>query len=339
MTLSHDDWEQERGALLGRTISELGLSIRGTPLESLVTQLYAELDAKGVAFHPPVYLSDQWGCPEGTPIIGVPFYLADARLARLEQEVAVDLESERDSMRYLRHEAGHAINYAYRLHEREDWRALFGRYELPYRDRFHVDPFSRDHVRHILGFYAQKHPDEDFAETFAVWLTPALDWRRRYAGWGALKKLEWVDRVMRQVGQDAPEVPAPGEDDLPVEAMHWTIGEHYAEFEEPVPIGDPAQFDDELLDVFAARDDAPEGEPAAEFLRRHRREVVRRIAYWTGEQTTTVRGFIDHLVGRAEALELRVSGLEAATLIELTAFGTAVIAHWRSTTALREEDE
>ena len=339
MTLSHDDWEQERGALLGRTISELGLSIRGTPLESLVGQLYAELDAKGIAFHPPVYLSDQWGCPEGTPIIGVPFYLADARLARLEQEVAVDLESERDSMRYLRHEAGHAINYAYRLHAREDWRALFGRYELPYRDRFHVDPFSRDHVRHILGFYAQKHPDEDFAETFAVWLTPALDWRRRYAGWGALKKLEWVDRVMREVGQDAPEVPTPGEDDLPVEAMHWTIGEHYAEFEEPVPIGDPAQFDDELLDVFAARDDAPDGEPAAEFLRRHRREVVRRIAYWTGEQTTTVRGFIDHLVGRAEALGLRVSGLEASTLIELTAFGTAVIAHWRSTTALREEDE
>ena len=339
MTLSHDDWEQERGALLGRTISELGLSIRGTPLESLVGQLYAELDAKGIAFHPPVYLSDQWGCPEGTPIIGVPFYLADARLARLEQEVAVDLESERDSMRYLRHEAGHAINYAYRLHEREDWRALFGRYELPYRDRFHVDPFSRDHVRHILGFYAQKHPDEDFAETFAVWLTPALDWRRRYAGWGALKKLEWVDRAMREVGQDAPEVPTPGEDDLPVEAMHWTIGEHYAEFEEPVPIGDPAQFDDELLDVFAARDDAPDGEPAADFLRRHRREVVRRIAYWTGEQTTTVRGFVDHLVGRAEALGLRVSGLEASTLIELTAFGTAVIAHWRSTTALREEDE
>ena len=339
VTLSHDDWEQERGALLGRTISELGLSIRGTPLESLVGQLYAELDAKGIAFHPPVYLSDQWGCPEGTPIIGVPFYLADARLARLEQEVAVDLESERDSMRYLRHEAGHAINYAYRLHEREDWRALFGRYELPYRDRFHVDPFSRDHVRHILGFYAQKHPDEDFAETFAVWLTPALDWRRRYAGWGALKKLEWVDRAMREVGQDAPEVPTPGEDDLPVEAMHWTIGEHYAEFEERVPIGDPAQFDDELLDVFAARDDAPDGEPAADFLRRHRREVVRRIAYWTGEQTTTVRGFVDHLVGRAEALGLRVSGLEASTLIELTAFGTAVIAHWRSTTALREEDE
>jgi hypothetical protein len=104
-----------------------------------------------------------------------------------------------------------------------------------------------------------------------------------------------------------------------------------------VPIGDPAQFDDELLDVFASRGDAPEGEPAGDFLRRHRREVVRRIAFWTGEQTTTVRGFIDHLVHRADALGLRVTGLEASTLIELTAFGTAVIAHWRSTTAIRED--
>lgn len=337
MSLSHDDWERERGALLGRRISELGLSMRGTALEALVTQLHAELDAKGISFHPPVYLSDQWGCPEGTPIIGVPFYLADTRLSRLEQELAVDLETERESMRYLRHEAGHAINYAYRLHERADWRARFGRYELPYRDRFHVDPFSRDHVRHILGFYAQKHPDEDFAETFAVWLTPGLDWRRRYAGWGALRKLEWVDAVMREIGRDAPDVPTPTEDDLPVEAMHWTIGEHYADFEEAVPIGDPAQFDDELLDVFASRDEAPEGESAGDFLRRHRREVVRRIAFWTGEQTTTVRGFIDHLVQRADALDLRVTGLEASTLIELTAFGTAVIAHWRSTTAMRED--
>jgi hypothetical protein len=337
VSLPLDDWESERGALLGRRISELGLSMRDTALEALVAQLYRELDARGIAFHPPVYLSDQWGCPEGTPIIGVPFYLADTRLSRIEQEVSVDLESERESMRYLRHEAGHAINYAYRLHERPDWRALFGRYDAPYRDRFHVDPFSREHVRHILGFYAQKHPDEDFAETFAVWLTPELDWRRRYAGWGALRKLEWVDRVMRELGGEAPAVPTPRDEDLPVEAMHWTIGEHYADVEERVPIGDPAQFDDELLAVFAASEDAPAGESAAEFIRRHRFESVRRIAHWTGEQTATVRGFVDHLIARADALGLRVSGLEASTLIELTAFGTAVIAHWRSTAALREE--
>jgi hypothetical protein len=66
-------WEQERGALLGRRISDLGLSIRGSRVERLVDALYAELEAKSIAFRPPVYLSDQWGCPDGTPLIGVPF--------------------------------------------------------------------------------------------------------------------------------------------------------------------------------------------------------------------------------------------------------------------------
>ena len=133
---SSDDWEGQRRALLSKRISELGLSIRGTLIEQLVERLYRELDARGLAFRPPVYLSDQWGCPDGTPLIGVPFYLADPRLTKLEEEMAVDVEGERDAMRYLRHEAGHAFNYAYRLYERADWHALFGPYSRPYRERY-----------------------------------------------------------------------------------------------------------------------------------------------------------------------------------------------------------
>src|SRR5438874_2580654 len=180
---SRDEWERERGALLGRRISDLGLSIRGTFIEHLVDRLYEELAAKGLALRPPVYLSDEWGCPEGTPLIGVPFYLADPRLSRIEEEVAGDVENERDIMRFLRHEAGHAFNYAYRLYDRADWRRLFGPYSRPYAERFRANPFSREYVRHILGWYAQKHPDEDFAETFAVWLTPGRNWEREYGSW------------------------------------------------------------------------------------------------------------------------------------------------------------
>ena len=146
---------------------------------------------RGIAFRPPVYLSDQWGCPDGTPLIGVPFYLADARLERIEAEHVGGVESDDEAMRYLRHEAGHAINYAFRLYERAGIRArCSATYARPYRERYRADPLSRAHVRHILGWYAQKHPDEDFAETFAVWLTPGLDWRTEYAGWPALAKLE-----------------------------------------------------------------------------------------------------------------------------------------------------
>ena len=328
------NWEGERHALLGRRISELGLSLKGTRLEELVEQLYEELSAKGLRFMPPVYLSDQWGCPDDTPLIGVPFYLADARLARIEAEEAIEIETETDIMRYLRHEAGHAFNYAYRLYDRADWRQLFGPYSRPYRERYRADPFSRAYVRHILGWYAQKHPDEDFAETFAVWLTPGLDWRREYGGWDALEKLEYVDRVMGEVGKGRPDVPVVTPDDLPVESMNYTVEEHYRGGDLPIPSTDHRHFDGDLRTIFASTHDAPGGEVAAAFLRRHRHEIVSRIAYWTGEGTVPVRQFVDLLVERTDALELRVRGLEASTLIELTAFGTAVMMNFRYTDAL-----
>src|SRR5215216_6528726 len=231
-----DDWDRERRTLLERRISDLGLTISGSMVERLQEQLYRELEAKELAFKPPVYLSDQWGCPDGTPLIGVPFYLADPRLARLEEEEAVEVETELEAIKYMRHEAGHAFNYAYRLYDHPDWRRTFGPYSRPYQERYRVNPFSRDHVRHILAWYAQKHPDEDFAETFAVWLTPDLDWRREYTGWRALDKLEYVDALMREIKEDAPSPTEPGEDDLPVEAMRYTVAEHYEDESATVPI-------------------------------------------------------------------------------------------------------
>jgi hypothetical protein len=320
-------WDEERSQLLGRRISELGLAIAGSRVERLVARLHDELSARGIAFRPPVYLSDQWGCPDGTPVIGVPFYLADERLERIEAEVAGTIEGDEEAMRYLRHEAGHALNYAFRLHEREEFNVLFGDYARPYDEFYPANPLSRDHVRHILGWYAQKHPDEDFAETFAVWLTPDIDWREEYAGWEAMRKLEWVDSVMREIADQSPEAPVLTADDLPVEAMDWTVGEHYAG-DEGLPVGDAREFDSDLRRVFAHRADAPAGEEASNFLRRHEGELVVRISYWAGVGPTAVRSLVRALADRAATLGLRVAGLEAATLIELTAFGTAVAMHW-----------
>ena len=332
---NNDEWESELRELLGRRISDLGLSLHGSPVEGLVEQLHRELEERGIAFRPPVYLSDEWGCPDGTPLIGVPFYLADPRLSRIEQRMAMEVEGEAEIMRILRHEAGHAINYAYRLHDRPDWRQIFGPYSRPYRERFRADPFSRAYVRHLPGWYAQKHPDEDFAETFAVWLTSDIDWREEYNRWEALAKLEYVDRVMREVAElGVPEAPAPGADDVPVRAMHYTIAEHYHEGGGAVPVQDERHFDGDLRTLFASRTEAPDGEAAEGFIRRHRREIVSRIAYWTGESAPVVRTFVDLLAARTGALELRVRGLEASTLIELTAFGTAVMMNHRYTDAM-----
>jgi hypothetical protein len=330
--------QEDHQSLLSRQIADLGLSIHGTALESLIAQLYDELGAKGLVFHPKVYLSDQWGCPDGTPLIGVPFYLADPRLAKIEEEFSLEIESETDMMRYLRHECGHAFNYAYRLYDRADWRRLFGPYSRPYRERYRANPFSHDHVRHILGWYAQKHPDEDFAESFAVWLTPSVDWRAEYAGWRAIAKLEYVDCVMKEIGamQPPPEnlQEEPHADDLPVAAMQYTVADHYRDSDETLPIEDPRIFDGDLRNLFGTTSEAPQGETAGQFILRHRREIVGRIAYWTGESPSVLRRLLELLVSRADALGLRVRGLEAATLVELTAFATAVVMNYRYTNAL-----
>lgn len=327
-----EDWQLQRDQLLGQRISDLGLAIRGTRVERLVQQLYSELEAKGLRYRPSVYLSDQWGCPDGTPLIGVPFYMADPRLERIEAEMSLSIEDDAEAMRYLRHEAGHAINYAFRFHEREDWQRTFGSIGRPYRERYRANPFSREHVRHILAWYAQKHPDEDFAETFAVWLSPGIDWRREYAEWPALHKLEYVDGVMREIADAGDmETPTPADDDLPVEAMRYSLAEHYEEESDRVPIEDERQFDADLRQIFVRDADAPAGEPAHLFLRRHYREIVTRVSFWTSEHPSVVRSLVDVLHRRGEALELRVGALEAATLIELTAFATAVVMLHRHT--------
>jgi hypothetical protein len=267
-------------------------------------------------------------------LIGVPFYLADPRLSHLEDDMALGVESDEEAMKYMRHEAGHAFNYAYRLYDRADWRKTFGPYSRPYRDRYRADPFSHDFVRHILGWYAQKHPDEDFAETFAVGLTPDIEWREAYAEWPALRKLEYVDNVMKKVGAKLPPPVEPTEEDLPVSAMQYTIEEHYRESEDGIPIRDKRVFDGDLKNLFASGAEAATGQPAADFIQAHRREIVGRISYWTGESSYVVRQFIDFLRERAEFLGLRVRGLEASTLIELTAFGTAVIMNFRHTSVM-----
>src|SRR2546428_4665057 len=179
--------------LLGKRISQLGLRLEGSPVERFVHQLHRELERKGLKrFKPVCYLTDEWGCPDGQPVIGIPFYLADPQLARLERAMN-DLEDEREIMMYMRHEAGHAFNYAYRLYITEEWRACFGPYNRRYRDFYRPVPFDRKFVRHIAGWYAQKHPDEDFAETFAVWLTPRSKWRLPCRGLPASGKSEIGD--------------------------------------------------------------------------------------------------------------------------------------------------
>ena len=317
----------EARELLAKPIRSLGLRLEGTPLEELVQQLYAELAARGLGrFRPGVYLSDEWACPDREPVIGIPFYLADPKLAALERAIN-DLEDEKEILMYLRHEAGHAFNYAYLLYETKEWLDLFGPFDRPYDERYTPVPFSRQYVRHIAGWYAQKHPDEDFAETFAVWLTGG-DWRRRYARWPAMKKLQYVERVAREL-RDAP--PRKSLDvavrELPVEEMADTVEQFYRQHqaEEAATLADLLP-DAELEDIFTRRRNGDvDLRPAAAFLQEHRKLVVDKIAYWTGLRRPMVKKLVELIGKRSRELDLCVErARETQALVEVVAFATAL---------------
>lgn len=187
--------------LLKTRLRDLPIAIEGTWLQECVNELYRELDTQGFVFHPECYLADEWLTPEGETVIGIPFYLAHQTLTKLEHKMMLEAEGEGKAwcMQLLRHEAGHAFSYAYHLHQRPDWQKVFGSSEKEYGNTYKFKPYSKSYVRHLDGFYAQYHPDEDFVETFAVWLTPDSHWSESYSGWKALKKLQFVDGLMNEI--------------------------------------------------------------------------------------------------------------------------------------------
>ena len=309
--------------ILNKPIRELGLKIEGSPLQRLVQQLYRELEQKGLMkFRPLCYLTDEWGCPSGEPVIGIPFYLANADLSNVEKEMN-DLEDPREVMMYLRHEAGHAFNYAYKLHRTAEWKQLFGPFRRPYHDNYRPIPFSRNFVRHLAGWYAQKHPDEDFAETFAVWLTPRSAWRKRYRGWGAMAKLQYMNRIAKELGNVDP-VRRRGSTDITVDEMEATVAEFYQRVSDDIPLVDLA-LDTDLRDIFDASKRRKTAKPAHQFLHAQRKAVVDKVAYWTGAQRPLIKKLIEVIEKRIEELGLFAdTSREAEHLIQITVYVTAL---------------
>ncbi len=323
----HDNRQPEPAyqEFLSKPIRDLGLKLEGSPVERFVEQLYRELEAKGLSrFRPVCYLTDEWGCPSGEPVIGIPFYLAHAALAQLEQETN-DLDDAREIMMYLRHESGHAFTYAYKLHNSPEWKRLFGPFRRPYHDLYRPVPFSHDYVRHLPGWYAQKHPDEDFAETFAVWLTPRSNWRERYRGWGAMEKLRYLERLVREVGKTDPPRRR-GRTDITVDDMESTVAEFYHQATREEVAVTELTPDTDLRDLFRVSKRRKAAQPAKEFLHLHRKAVIDKAAYWTGAQRPLIKTLVDTIERRADELDLRVDkAREAEHLAEVTAYVTALV--------------
>ncbi|MDA1087082.1 MAG: hypothetical protein O2901_08715 [Verrucomicrobia bacterium] len=325
--LSPSDWENlPDEELLPLRVRDLGLKIEDSPLQACVNQLYEELSARGLSFRPPCFLADEWFCPDKVPIIGIPFCLSHPRLKQIEQRKMYEVEGGVDAscMRLLRHECGHAINYAYDLYKRTRWRELFGAFSAHYSTIYHFQPYSRHYVMHLEDNYAQAHPDEDFAETFAVWLTPGSDWENKYAHWPVISKLRYVDNLMRRIGE---KTPTNTQRQTPYSAsrMTSTLEAYYARKRKYMGEDFPGYYDDSLKVVFSEARESAGATRAARVLRKFRKQIVKGVTAWTRHRKYDIHHLVRRLVRRCDALGLYTRSGEAETVIEVTALVCAIV--------------
>jgi hypothetical protein len=293
--------------LLDIRIRDLPLRIEDTPLEYCIERLYEELKERELRFKPHIWLSNEWFTPDGVPGFAVPFYLAHPRLMKLERKQMLEVEggSNSECMRILRHEAGHAISNAFLLHRRKQWRNLFGKFTKPYPESYKPKPNSRNYVLHLNAWYAQAHPAEDFAETFAIWLTPGSRWKRRYEGWPALEKLQYVDQLMKDMAGCPPKNKVRKKIDA-LSEINMTLREHYDRKRQYYTFEVPAFYDRDLKRIFLYDTYQTSRELAASFLRRLRSELCDTVGEWTGVHKYTIDHILELMIDRCKELKLRV---------------------------------
>jgi len=309
------DWSTEE--LLDVRLCELKVRIEGTWLEALIGQIHRELYQRELKLKPHFWLSDEWFSPDGLPGVALPFYLTHPRLMRLERHQMLEVEggSRTECLKLMRHEVGHAIQHGYQLQRRRKWQRVFGKASENYPQHYRPNPASKRFVEHLDGWYAQAHPCEDFAETFAVWLKPRSNWRERYAGWPAIRKLDYVDELMREIGGAKPRVRSRAKPySLP--RLRYTLRTHYSRKRQRFMVGYSEMHDGDLLRLFS--DDAKyrRRPTAAAFLRQNRREIRELVANWSGEYLFTLDQILKEMIGRCRELKLRLTKNERQTKLD-----------------------
>jgi hypothetical protein len=317
-------WPNER--LLNVRVGDLPLRIEGTELAGRIRRLQGEIKDRGFKFRPHFWLSDEWFSPDGVPGVAIPFFLAHARLKRLEREMMLDVEggSPGECMRLLRHEAGNALLNAYQLHRRRDWQQHFGRSSERYPDTYVPRPYSKRFVLHLANWYAQAHPHEDWAETFAVWLRPNSDWRKRYRGWPALKKLEYVDRLMEEI-REQPLRRRNRREVLPLRSLKITLREYYAEKQKRYGKNRVEFLDVDLSRLFSDAEEHKTNETASHYIRRNKNEIIDIVARWTSEYNYRIGVVLKEMIERCDALRLRVARDDAAMKPDMAACLTTLV--------------
>lgn len=300
--------------LLDLRFCDLELTLARTPLQPALDRLHDELDRRGLRFRPHFWLSEEWFSPDGVPGVAIPFYLAHPRLQQLERRHMHMVEGgeARWLRRILRHETGHAIDTAYRLRRRRGWRQVFGPASRPYPDSYQPRTTSRSYVLHLGHWYAQSHPCEDFAETFAVWLRPNSTWRTDYADWPALRKLRYVDELMAEIA-DQPQLVRSREHVEPLRDNRRTLRQHYRRKTDFYGTSETDRYDTRLLRVFGRGERNPGRPRASAFLRSQQPQFERLLLRRTRLHPYLIEHVLRMVVARVRELDLRVTRPRATT--------------------------
>lgn len=323
--------------LLNIRMNELPVKIEGTWLGECIDQLYKELGEKGLLFRPQCYLADEWLTPEKETCIGIPFYLAHPVLIKLEKKFMVDAEGDGKKwcMKLLRHEAGHAICHAYRFHKRKQWRRIFGSPSAEYKDTYKFRPYSKSYVRHLEGYYAQYHPDEDFVETFAVWLTPNCDWETQYRGWKALNKLKYVHQLMEEIKGKEPLVKSQKRL-WRLSTLRINLRNHYKKkcqfWAEEFP-----DFHDPFLRraFITTQNDSPQMMQVCDAIGHNRRNILNAVSCYSGEKKYIINDVLKNIQKRSRQLQLYAPDNELHIVTQLSSYITALIMNYLYTGRLR----
>ena len=323
-------------------ICDLPLMIEGTWLQECVEQLYSELVAKNLLFKPECYLADEWLTPEEEPVIGIPFYLAHPTLTKLEKKMMLEAEGDTKEwcMKLLRHEAGHALCYAFELNKQPSWQKTFGLSSKDYGDTYRYQPYSKRFVRHLDGFYAQYHPDEDFVETFAVWLTPNSNWQERYKRWKkAYEKLQFVDGMMKEI-EGKPPVVKRGTKFWRLNSLKITLANFYKKKRVLLEEEFPDFHDGQLTKIFKSLDAKDYREfrkqarkdkeilDAAGFLKKYQEHIIYNAARITGERRYIINDLLKTIIRRSRQLNMIIAETETMAAFHISMYVTSLVMNY-----------
>ncbi len=327
--------------LLKLRFKDLQLILGESDISDYIQKFHTELANKGLNFKPDLFFGDEWFSPEGMNAISIPFYLASTRLRNLEKTNMLDVEGgdAESFMKLVRHEAGHCFDHCFRFSKRKKWSEVFGSPNLEYQpDKYRPQPYSKSYVKHLDRWYAQAHPDEDFAETFAVWLNPDIDWQKEYQKWPvALAKLKYLDQLAAEslkLKNFSESGRYPGD----VRNLTSTLEKYYQKRKRENADEYPDFYDSDLKKIFNGTDEVSKKEfSASRFMKKHRKSIIAAVAWATNERKFTIDSLVRRLTLRCQNLNLKLGKSETQTTMEAASFLTSLVKNYLFTGKFKRE--